>query len=335
MTDDSTSDIGGYLRDIALADCTFGETPKENINMSTEPTAKKTAIPEKLNHVVLQTCMRQKMPPIELTDGKWKDLLLFQNLYVDTKGTKQLKNTDSMGAIPMNYFLGIPHEENKYIDPLDATFTGDCVADYTHIKINKLGVACKNFVCLVERDASGGIQIMDNLIFEVRRLYQTSPNTEVNDGIPENSVTQVLSDLTNGLAIDIPMFSVGFLNKSDLVYDIAVTEANVKQNYNAYYYLSHMVSNGNLDNALMIPEYPFWHYQIRCINFPAGVSNVKLVLSYIIELYANIEGVNRNFKTKTKYLPYYGSLSQNQTEAGTLCEAISKKRKIKQENCED
>lgn len=306
MTDDSTELSNAIAKDTALAEATTTPVMANTQNLQNQPTAHKQHLDTKPDVISSDCYIQGKAPNIEITDGKWKDVIIWRLKNVSGKTPNSVYTSDIPGLLPCNYLLGIPHAEDKYDDAYAPTYSGDYLGHYLWFKINKIKFSCKNFMVLVERDTSGGIQLLDDVVFEVRRIYNKSPG-EINAGEPENLVTHTLSDLANGLGMDVPFTQIGYVSKEDLTYKQEISTGAVKNQYVGYFYLSHLIAPGNLEHALMLPTFPQWHYQLRAVNLPAGLSNVRVFLSYVWQLHTNVDAVGRNFKTVTMNLPYLGS----------------------------
>lgn len=306
MTDDSTELSNAIAKDTALAEATTITAMTDTSNLQNQPTSHYQHIDTKPDAISSDVYIQGKAPNIEITDGKWKDLILYRVRNVSSKTPNGIITSDIPGLIPCNYLLGIPHDEDNYVDAYAPTYSGDYLGHYLWFKFNYIKFSLKNFMVLVERDTSGGIQLLDDVVFEVRRIYNKSPGA-INEGEPENLVTHTLSDLKKGLGMEIPFTQIGYVSKEDLTYKQEITQGAIKQQYVGYFYLSHLIVPANLEHALMLPNFPQWHYQLRAINLPAGLSNIRVYLSYVWQLHSNVNAIGRNFKTKTMNLPYLGS----------------------------
>lgn len=328
MTDDSQVNNTTYLRDLALADCTFNTSMGDTSTTFTDSPAKRVKLAEKLQHVSLTNCYRQRLPHIDVTDGKWQQLPIFSNKYVEEKNPNADGLAFHIGLIPCNYFMGVPHDENKYADANSATYTGDTACNYYFHKFNSINVTLKDFLLLVERDTSGGIQIMDNPIFEVRKQYYNAWGEPLPDGIATGMITQKLSDLNSGLSMDVPFNSKGYIHHRSLYFPQAIEDktTNKKIFYASYWYMSHLFNLGNITNGYMVPTHPPWSYQIRLLNTPAGLTNVKIYLSYYTEMHTHMDCIGKNFKNKIQVLPYYGATDIVMADEGATIEQIMKKR---------
>lgn len=305
MTDDSTELSNVITKQHALAEATTIQTMTDKQNLQNQPVAHNQQVDTKPDAITTDCYIQGKAPVIEITDGTWKDIILYRIKNVTGKSSKALQQSDVAALIPMNYLLGIPHAEDKYDDAYSLTYSGDYLGHYLWFKLNSVKFTSKNFMVLVERDTSGGIQLLDDVVFEVRRIYNKSPG-EINNGEPENLITHTLSDLSTGLGMDVPFMQIGYFGREELTFKQEISTGAVKNQYVGYFLLSHLIAPGNLEHSLMLPTTPHWHYQIRAINLPAGLSNVRVFLSYVWQVHSNVSAIGRNFKTKTMNLPYLG-----------------------------
>lgn len=306
MTDDTTETHIIFQRSLALAEATTGRAMADSSNLGGVPVAHKQKIDTKPDHVNSDIYINGKQETIEVTDGKWKDLWLWRLRNVSASSANNEYKSDIAGVIPANYLLGIPHAEDKYDDAYSVTYSGDYLGHYTWFKINHVKFMMKNFMVLVERDASGGIQLLDDIVFEVRKMYNKAP-ADINDGEPQNLVTQTLTDLKAGIGMEVPFTQIGYFSKDDICYMQEISKGAVKNQYVGYYYLSHLMGIGNMDNCLFLPQSPLYHYQIRALNLPAGLSNIKVYLGYVWSLSSNVDAIGRNFKTMNMNMPYLGA----------------------------
>lgn len=333
VEDSSAANDYRIATDIACADCTFASNSnKMSENNTSVPVAVNTVVPCKLNSVTHDVDVINKGVHIDITDGKWHDIQVWKGRYVGNNSPSSVYETDQPGLVPINVFLGIPHKEDKYVEPFDATYSGDIAIHYLFHKINNITFTMRNFCVVVERDTSGGVQLMDDLIFEVRRIYHNTPG-ESTFAIPESSITSTLSDLNKGLSINIPLHTVGYLHKEDLYYQKKIVLNGKEQIYVAYFMLAHIVESGNTMNSLILPQHPFYGYQIRCINLPAGLTNIKVNLGYVTDIKSNITSLGRIYKTKIPFLQYPGELyldvAAQDLEDGTNKTLTSTAKKVK------
>lgn len=330
-TNENNANSTLFASAVALADCTFGNQTTSMSDVSV-PVAHSADIPTKLNEVNREVDIIGKGVTIDVTDGKWHDVILYKGRYVGNDSPNVQFYTDNPGLVPVNVFLGIPHKEDKYVDPFDVTYSGDMSIHYQFHRINHIKFTCRNFCVVVERDTSGGVQIMDDLIFEVRRIYHYTPGETVT-GIPQSSITSTLADLNKGLSIDIPLFNVGWLHRDDMYYQKNITQNAKSEIYVAYYLLAHLVDQGNSMNSLMLPKTPFYGYQIRCLNLPAGLTNIKVNLGYITEVKSQVSHLGRIYKTKVPFLQYpgelYNEIKVQALEDGTDVTESSNDKKLK------
>lgn len=313
MTDDTTETHIIFQRSLALAEATSGNSMADNNPIDNAPVAHKQHIDTKPDHISTETFITGKQESVEITDGKWKDLYLYRLRGITSSSPNQMLRSDNAGLIPVNYLLGIPHAEDGYVDAYSATYSGDYLGHYLWFKINKIKFSMKNFIVLVERDASGGIQLLDDIVFEIRKIYNKTPGS-TNEGEPQNLVTHTLTDLKKGITMEIPFTQIGYFQKEDLIYKQEITQGAVKRQYVGYYFLSHLMGIGNADNVLFIPKTPLFHYQIRALNLPAGLSNIRVFMNFVYEINTQVDAIGRSFKTMTMNMPYLGS-DWDKTEA--------------------
>lgn len=243
MTDDTTETHIIFQRSLALADATSFSDMADTNPIQNQPVAHHQHWDTKPDSVTSEVYIHGKMQNIEVTDGKWKDLPLYMLKYVTGKSPNQTSTSVIPGALPCNYLLGIPHAEDKYIDAYSLTYSGDYMGHYLWFKLNHLKFQMKNFMVLVERDTSGGIQLLDDIVFEVRKIYVKTPG-DINDGEPENLITHTLTDLKRGIGMDIPISQTGYFCRDDITFKQEITQGAVKRNYVGYFYLSHLLSSG-------------------------------------------------------------------------------------------
>lgn len=275
MTDDSTTGHITIQKATALATAEMA-TAQQSTTPDVLPT--KTDLPPKLVEATA-TCTRiQKGKPQE-HDGTWQQLTFHNMKGIDAKGMEIWGQDYHLTNVYLNEYMGIPWVDfasdstNKVYQ---ATYSGDNLKTFFYFKPLNLEATFKDFCLYIERDGTGGIQLVDDIVWQVRKMYMkwnTLSTEEYGD-----TIEMTKSDLNKGLKVTQPIKCVGWLPRSELF----ATTKNNTTNKDVYVYqqLYSLIANigGNKPYRLYLPEPPYCWF-IRALNLPT-TSNTKYYLSF-------------------------------------------------------
>lgn len=250
------------------------------------------------NRLIAQTSnvvAHQPLAPIDVTDGKWHELILWKEEMFDWTTAKLLmKEIGNIMDINM-YTIG-GNAPSLYVNVGDgsntvATFDPNDMHSYTHGQLKSVHIKLKNFMVQVERDSSGGVQWKDEPVFEVQAF-------PVLDYSPVKNVIQTAppaycytTTLKEGIHTDLSVSS-GVISKEHALKCQVVINGKT---YLFYPSLGQWLCNDVPVPAVFDDEqyrgYPHltcatYVYYVRLINIPAGMSNIKVELAYSSELVA-------------------------------------------------
>lgn len=324
MTEDSTNN-NAFAQGVACADQEIGETMTEIVNPSTTVQSDHNqALPGETN---INISLSRHMDPIAV-DNDWFALPVWhgwRTLNGEKGVTVHEGQIHCWKDIPIGYLAGMNHANEA---PTEAQLTQpptaaknairycDTTIDYyAWNKLNNASLELKNFLVTIERDTSGGVQVKDNLVFEVMFLPT----------LPTDQSMQV--DQTKLKPI---FFESGNVTQTDLKNGITVP-MNIHSDWGIaadFYYASNAV-NGQKWVHRALWEWCFRSYGtpvdpilkvldtsadfnkriafvprtatcslyslifMRCINLPT-MTNVKVNLTYQAELKANWTAMYKN-----------------------------------------
>lgn len=223
---------------------------------------------------------------LDLTDGAWNTLTL-STARRSATGPSAVNN---IYDLTLDRFLSIP-------DITDTTtgspvqFSRPTAMMYSWFKFKSFHLKLKNFMVIVERDSTGGIQVMDEPIFEIRKIFSQLNNGSLAVGsIPTLGGQRfTMSDLQKGIDVNIPFTQINWLNAQDLGH------VNGVEVYNS---LGEMTNSpqrvvvGSTITPAVISMFaldtPNFNIQLRLANFPA-LTNVILGINYIWEMSCTVE----------------------------------------------
>lgn len=257
--------------------------------IDSDPVAKLTINPSKIDSIKKSTVVVQNQSPIDVTDGRWFDLPL---LYRAVTAAPTFNIDGFIGTVPVNYLLGVltQYDLNQTTNN-NLMYTSDFdFLRFMNFKLHSVTQKFKNFNILIERDESGGIQIQDPMIFQIRRVYYTrwNGNATVN---PESTAFS-LSDLSHGITSHFEFTNLGWIHAAA----IASPEG-------AYSNLEGLIGDKPTNTQFgLYPETVAYRWQMRLANF-GTFSNVKVWLSYISEINASWTAQSAFLNGQTLPLP--------------------------------
>lgn len=166
---ESTSNNQAFAQALALAEQHTPEMGDQGgIATDIHPTTGITATP-KADYVTKTIQLIKRSHQIQITDD-WFDLPIWHA----RQGLGELPVADSnkcytLREIPINYLLGIfDHNEYDGTGSIYQPIGSDDIGNCTHVKLLDCKIELKNFVLTVERDTSGGVQIVDPVTFQLQ-----------------------------------------------------------------------------------------------------------------------------------------------------------------------
>lgn len=274
MTDDSTENLVKLQKGFALADAKMPESGVPQ-NIEGQP------LPHILDwgenyDIVDKKCTfeaRAYSTGLDLTDGAWN--FISSGAGFDPTGT--LKSSSGILDQQLDTLLGlIPATASNA-----STFTssGDILANYNWFKLCGYKLSLINFMVVVERDSSGGVQFLDEPVFQIRRLYTIAADQAITVG---NTVplplTVTTTDLQKGIHLHVPTHTQGWLHGK-----------NFQRTSGDYYTVRQFcqsVFNGGADvNSMgrLICEVPNYYIGIKLANAPT-LTNIKVTINYRVRV---------------------------------------------------
>lgn len=296
----------------------------------------------------IKTLYRTNILNLDITDGFLKQLPVYKGYVTsDTTNSNAEVTSPNFKDIPMNVFAGIRNRQD-IVEAGDSTsqltdfdtWTGDQeLAYYPWNRWLGSKIQLKDFMFIVERDSSGGLQMLNDPKFEI---FFMPSNPGVNDdsrgttfpSIPEPFAKynghRFLTNFDQGLDIEIRGRS-GWGAPSDMYTLNTVTTAPYVRYYNFREWIQNSVSNqANNNGYTTIPrcmqlDTPLFFVAFRWINRLVQ-TNIKVTMSYSVQIESTWEGMFKNIHYDAFYMSQPGYT--NDTEP--MFYAKNKKRKLKQ-----
>lgn len=80
--------------------------------------------------------------------------------------------------------------------------------------------------------------------------------------------------LNKSVVAHVPITQLGWVFHGELIYSMKGAD---QKDHIAYYELAHLLDpHGNFDEASIFADFPLYYYEIRAMNIPVGVSNVRI-----------------------------------------------------------
>lgn len=210
---------------------------------------------------------------IELTDGEWKTIRTSVGFNKDGAIT----GNDGVLDCSLDTLLGqvstTSNNTSKYAS------SGDILANYNWFKLVGVKLSLINWMVVCERDSSGGIQCMDEPVFQIRRTYTTAASQTVTDN---NTVplplTITTSDLQKGLHIHIPVHTDGWIHGKEF-------QRTTGDYYELRTFCQTAANNGASETSMgrIWCEVPNYLVQMRLCNIPI-LTNIRFVVNYRIRM---------------------------------------------------
>lgn len=150
---------------------------------------------------------------LDLTDGAWNTLTIASG----GTGSASVVAINSIYDITLDRFLSIP-DTTETSNTTTVQYSRPSAMMYNWFKFKSFRLSLKNFMVIIERDSTGGIQALDEPIFEVRKIFSRQINGLLSVGnIPQLGGQRfTLTDLQKGLNVSIPFQQHGWMNYSQL-----------------------------------------------------------------------------------------------------------------------
>lgn len=325
IKDDSTTLSNIIQRDLANSTAEMSEN-NESVQPMTGPSHQK--IVTRPNKTIITTSMeRPAIASIDVSDGNWKILPIWNgtsfagaspDITDPSLFTSITTNSDmfTLGEIPMNYFEGrkADADDGNSVNTMIMTSGNDELQTYDYNKLHKVWSKLKNFAIFLERDTSGGLQMKDNLVFQVAKFY-LAPATIGNWGPTSTIATTrfndvVVSDLSKGLFMEQNFTMDNLMGISwyqNTSHAAIVSTTTGSTDYWAYNTLRYMLINGNVTGTQPYTtfgrfESPLFQWGIRVLNWPSETTNMKISLRYMQEIGAEYEAWARRdfFRTTVR-----------------------------------
>lgn len=290
-----------HNKGVAMADASMSTGSGQGMHsiVDSEGIAKTQHEVRKLDGLVKNPIVTTSMPSIDVTDGEWHVLPCFQNTSVNADDTPIKQIYYHLANVPINNFMG-------YISLSDTggatlgrgflTSSDPSLKDYIYFKCQHLNIKFKNFNVLVERDNSGGIQIQDDFIFQIRRVYYAdwkgSTVTTLND-----PTSFSYTELQKGLNMPCKVDTKGWIPASNL-YNNDLPTGVVKYRDAGTVLTQNASNQGYLVFAEDLP----YRYEIRLAN-GIDATNITIFLSYVVEASGQWTAQGRSYYAPTVTLP--------------------------------
>lgn len=242
--------------------------------VDSDPVAKLDVQPTKVDSIKKQVTVVQTQAPINVTSGEWFDLPI---LYRAQSTAPTFDSIDYIGQVELNYLLGLitaTDIENSGTNRI-MQISDPGLQRFYNFKLDSVTQHFKNFNILVERDQSGGLQIQDPFIFQIRRVYYQ--NWQSGSAQFVNTTAFSLSDLSHGISSHYVFNNLGWIPGTALV-------GGTTGIYNS---LQSIIGDRPTNTQFALyPETVPYRWQMRLANF--GVfTNVIVNLAYISEINAS------------------------------------------------
>lgn len=262
------------------------------------------------------------MPSIDVTDGKWKILNLFNSVRVNNTGITEIINVTNLLQLSMENVLGQVNPKQTATGSADSgqmTYDNSMFDEYTMGKLHNIKINLKNFLVSIERDSSGGIQWKDEPIFEIMAL----PVWHFDDGSTIHyqnvmSANTYSTTLKEGFSTGIS-FNMGLAPRQTVAGVLPELVIPPEKWYYVYPTLAEYIQGDGHANPKVShrPTYNGWCqvqdetyiYMIRLLNIPRGLTNIKVNLGYHAEMLVKWELRGRTIHEaqNTTYFPFAGA----------------------------
>jgi len=291
MGEPDNETIQNYNKGIALADCTMSDTNGGSSMLDPDylpGTLIDIGKPFTLVKTVQST---QAMLPIDLTDGLYHELPIAQ-YNADLAG--KINTPTDIGSVPYSFLMGLNSNLDYDSQSLGRSIISTNGSELRHwnlIRLKQIRIKYKNINLFVERDTSGGIQILDDLIFQVRKDIADSWKTGASPTTPV-TMNFNLADMKRGWIDTYNFTQFGWMNRNEgILWNLGGSTPN---QYVTYYPLRTYVNStyNTFDNqqfTLYCNSLPA-QLSIRIMNF-GTFTNVKVFLSYVMEIETDWDGL--------------------------------------------
>lgn len=286
MTDDTSESHNIVQRSLALADCTFNNNnmAEQNVVDLAQSNHQKEAV--YTNHTNKTVQFFTHAAQIEVTDGLFKVVQLCKIWDLDSQKKETYTNKDFLDEIPVNYLLGIENERGHLTNDIyEPTISGDTLRHFNHFKLNWIKVSLENFSITAERDASGGIQIMDELIFEVCQFTRENYGINYNSAILNDPTARKKTNLKTGIQHTFDFTTLGWICRDDMIFQDTNGDTPPLA-IHRYYWLQNIIGP-HARSGILVANEPMCGWALRLLNGPIGVSNIRLFLNFTTSITSN------------------------------------------------
>lgn len=285
-------------------------TMNSQSNIDNEQLPKHQFQPTKVESIDKTITIVQNQVPIDMTDGLWHDIPIIK-YQLNVSGT--ISTAEVIWNIPMNIFLGLLGQYDVTTEAGSNNIMRSSdreLQSYIYFKLKQISQKFKNFNIFVERDESGGLQIQDELIFQVRKVYFTrwGQSTTIAD-----TTSFSLSDLSTGIGSNFIFDTKGWITGDQFI-----------STGSSYQPLSTIITTTQ-ENFRIFPETVSYKWQMRLANF-GTFTNVVVWMSYISEITANWEAMSKSIATNNILPNPYSTTSMFILKEND--ENVTKKRKL-------
>lgn len=278
MTDDSTEGLVKLQKGFALADATMPNESGAPQRIEGQPLPHVLDWGENYDIVDKKCTFETKAfgSGIELTDGTWKVIRTSVGFNADG----DITGNDGVLDCSLDTLLG--QVAAKSTSNSLYVSSGDILANYNWFKLCGVKLSLINWLVIVERDSSGGIQCMDEPVFQIRRVYTTAASQAVTDN---NTVplplTVTTSDLQKGLHLHVPTHTDGWIHGKEF-------QRTTGDYYELRTFCQTTANNGANATSMgrIWCEVPNYMIQIRLCNIPV-LTNIRFVVNYRIRMEAH------------------------------------------------
>lgn len=225
------------------------------------------------------TCIwTQRAAPIDITNGHFVQLKINKLVATLPDGTIKTDGTYyHINDIDTNYFLGLPNTNTN--DKLDEMFhpilSGDDSRFYNYFKPTRFEVKFSNFTIYIERDQSGGIQLLDTIAFEIKYLYYDYHTQTANI---VDSRRSTIGNLQQPLTLHLNVDCNGWFQNKHLIQSIGTDKKVVE--YRDIVQLQQLAPDLGFTCNITTPPFSIL---IRPLNSPV-TTNTKIWLNYNYQL---------------------------------------------------
>lgn len=202
-TENSTNNIA-FAVSTALAEQVSDEKMDSTSNAGQMMEGRGAYDPSLPDHTTKTVSISGSITGVDFTDGLYKELSLAAGYVTTDNAVTQLQYFTSFAPIPMNMFLGLRSitdiandgGSSSSTNNFDFVFGDQTMAYVPWNRFKGATIKLRNFAVTIERDASGGVQMKDEPVFEIMNYVFTPFGLTAHTAIPTGIDSAVLAKFT-------------------------------------------------------------------------------------------------------------------------------------------